>query len=287
LGNIELEKTKTLNALTSYFPDYIQFDGSNYITHNKRLSIPTVIKNIALITAPNSDGQRDFQHELHNDASNFIFHVDEYLCQIQGNNAHSSILEQLDLIEKSTQKYDVVVIVRGGGSQTDLSSFDTYELALRTATYRTPILAGIGHERNVSILDLMCNSSLKTPTKVAAFICEHNQIFAAEINDLQNEILFYSNQLLVNCKDDLKRIGQKIIDTTASTIKNEHHKLEKASLIANLLSPNNVLARGYSIIRKDGNIITNSKNVVITDSIEIEFMNEKLVAIVTEKTNKI
>lgn len=169
IGTLELEKQQTLERLVKENPTTIQLFDGVYRTFNNRLALPLVINKIALVTAPNSDGQRDFQQETKLNKHQYTFFVTEFLTTIQGDNAHKLILEQLQLIEQSEEHFDVVAIVRGGGSQTDFKPFDDYELAKYVAHFPIPIFTGIGHDRNQSIVDLMAREQ-KTPTKVASLL---------------------------------------------------------------------------------------------------------------------
>jgi exodeoxyribonuclease VII large subunit len=286
LGNIELEKTRILNELITEHSDVISFDGVDYHTYNKSLHVEPVIKNIALITAPDSDGQRDFLHEIRNSKINFNYEIHEFLTQMQGNQAHNSIIEQLKIIKENVIAFDIVVIARGGGSQTDLNAFDHFDLALHTASYSIPIFAGIGHERNISILDMMCYKSLKTPTKVAAYINEHNTIFASEIIDLGNEINYHSKQLLFSHHEQLTKLNDKINIAAKNLLVRQKNEIEKAKLITELVSPNKILARGFTIIRKNGKIVSNADSININDNLEIEFMNDYITSKTLSKKKK-
>ncbi|MCX6272312.1 MAG: exodeoxyribonuclease VII large subunit, partial [Bacteroidetes bacterium] len=155
IGNLELEKKKILNRLLAENPDVIHYVDGNYITVNKRLTLPLALQRIALLTAPQSDGLRDFRHELEENPYGYRFIIDEYLTQIQGRRAEYQIVDQLEAIARLKNRYDIAVIARGGGSQLDFGPFDTYEAGLAVAGFNLPLITGIGHERNVSIVDMM------------------------------------------------------------------------------------------------------------------------------------
>jgi len=283
LGNIELERKAILHRLVKENPKIIAFDGQYYFTINKQLSIPKIIRKIAIITAPNSDGQRDFLHELKNNPNSFVFEIDEYLTQIQGNGASESILKQLQNIAASKSNYDVIAIVRGGGSQTDFTAFENYNLALAIAAFPIPIITGIGHERNISIADLMSNNALKTPTKVATYIIENNCDFEEDLMQNYSSILQYSFQIIDNCKSELENIKSDLTQSTKNIISTQKQNLENVNLTLKLLSPENVLARGYAIVSKNKSIVTNGETLNENDSINIKFLNENIDAIITKK----
>jgi len=278
LGNLELQRQQVLEKLIAESYGTIQFDGENYITQNKLLELPTVIKNIALITAPNSDGQRDFVHELKNNLLGFHFNIDEYLTTIQGDTAAKNILIKLAEIANGKQIYDVVIIIRGGGSQTDFEVFEHYELAKTIAGFSIPIFTGIGHQRNVSIADMMSNMSFKTPTKVANYIFENNKLFFEELQQLKENLVDISISILSSEKEQILSDKQQLKESVNHIITNEKHQLEKLSLTVKLLSPKNVLARGYAIITKNNITLIDGKSLSKNDEIEIQFLNEAIQA---------
>jgi len=260
LGAIELQRQATLVQLLAYNPENIALINGEYVTYNNKLLLPKVIQKIALITAPGSDGERDFKHELKNNAFGYHFEVDSYLTQIQGKDADKAILSQLNLILSIGKKYDLVAIVRGGGSQLDFSAFDTYDLGLKIASFPIPIIAGIGHERNVSIADLMCFSSLKTPTKAASFIIEHNTIFEQQIDRLKARLVYVADGIIQSSKNNIERAAVALKNAAVIYFKDKHNALNQKSLTIKLLDPSNVLARGYAILQnKDGIIMQADK----------------------------
>ena len=260
IGSLELERQKTLERLLKENPKTIQLFDGVYYTYNNRLSLPLVISNIALITAPNSDGQRDFNQEIFKNKHGYTFNIKEYLTTIQGDNAHKLILEQLKQIEKSTEQFDVISIVRGGGSQTDFKPFDDYELAQYVANFPVPIFTGIGHDRNQSIVDLMAREQ-KTPTKVASLIVEHNFEFENQLIELKTNFFDLIAEQIQNAKDDL----------------------DNAKRIIKLSSPQGILNRGFAIISINNKIITDPKNIKENSELQTLLKDETIYSIVTKK----
>ena len=285
LGKIELERQQTLQKLVAENPDTITLKDGEYITKNKKLFAPAVLQRIALITAPDSDGQRDIKHELENNPYGYQFHITEFLTQIQGNNADQLIIKKFLEVSKKKNDFDVVVVVRGGGSQIDFAAFDTYEMGKTIAEFDLPIIAGIGHERNVSIADLMCYASVKTPTKAGGYIVEHNAQFEAGLLELQNRMtenisnkLVSENQNLNQAIDDLKFYAQNVIDK-------QNHQLEKFAIALKHLNPENVLKRGYAIVMKNNKIISNPDLINKDDTINVLMKQTSIAATVTGKNN--
>ncbi|MDB5240996.1 MAG: exodeoxyribonuclease, partial [Spirosoma sp.] len=203
LGNLERERQAVLDRLVEEHPDLVWLEAGQYITANQLLPRPAVMQRLALISAPNSDGWRDFRHELANNAHGYTFKVDEYLTQVQGTGAERAICTQLERIRSSNVSYDAVVIVRGGGSQLDFGSFDTFLMGHTVAGFDIPILAGIGHERNVSLTDMLCHESVKTPTKAAAFLIEHNRQFEENCLQLRDRLGIVAREALHIAREQL------------------------------------------------------------------------------------
>jgi exodeoxyribonuclease VII large subunit len=267
LGAIELQRQATLRQLVEKNPHTISLINGAYVTLNAKLMLPMVLQKIALITAPGSDGERDFKHELMHNALGYYFEVDSYLTQIQGKDADKAILGQLDLILNIGKKYDLVAIVRGGGSQLDFSAFDTYDLGLKIATFPIPVVAGIGHERNVSITDLMCFSSLKTPTKAASFIIEHNGIFEQQIERLKSRLVYVADGIIQSSKNNVERASVALKNAALIFFKDKHNALNQKTLTVKLLDPSNVLARGYAILQNQNGIIMQADKLKKGDKI--------------------
>ncbi len=261
LGILELERQQTLEKLLKENPKTIQLFDGVYKTYNNRLQLPLVIENIALITAPNSDGQRDFQQEIKRNKHDYTFSVTEFLTTIQGDTAHKLILEQLNLIEKNKQRFDVVAIVRGGGSQTDFKPFDDYELSKCVANFSIPIFTGIGHDRNQSTVDLMAREQ-KTPTKVASLFIEHNFEFENSLIDLKTRLADAVKEGLENAKDELGH----------------------AKRIVKLSSPQAILNRGFAIIMSNNKIVVDPKTIKENSQLQTLLKDETIYSTVTKKT---
>jgi exodeoxyribonuclease VII large subunit len=262
LGSLELERQKTIDRLLKENPQTIQLFDGIFRTYNNRLPLPPIIKNIALITAHKSDGQRDFIQEAKNNKHGYTFSVKEFLTTIQGENASQLILEQLELIEKDNTIFDVVAIVRGGGSQTDFKPFDDYDLSRCIATFTIPVFTGIGHDRNQSIIDLMAREQ-KTPTKVASLIIEHNFEFENNLIELKSRFFDLIERKLQTAKD----------------------RLENARRIVKLSSPQTILDRGFAIITINDKIVTNPKDIKKNSEMQTILRNETIYSTVNKKTS--
>ncbi len=260
LGTIELERQATLDKLLKENPNEIQQIGEYYRTISNSLPLPIVVQRIALITAVNSDGQRDFLKEISENKFGYQLEVREYLCTIQGDTAHELIIQQLNEIEKEKDHFDVVAIVRGGGSQTDFEPFEKYDLAKKVALFPLPIFTGIGHDRNISIVDLMARP-YKTPTKVAAQLIEYN---------------FEFENLMLRLKE---RFDQEAIQLMHSA----KEELSKVKRLVKMASPSSTLKRGFAIISKNKKIVVHPTQISLGDTVDIELMNEILTSQILKK----
>ena len=260
VGKLELERKQILDRLVSENPSIQLLSNGSYNTPNRQILLPTVFKSIALITAPNSDGQRDFNKVIDDNKYGYAFAVTPFLTTIQGDTASLLILQQLQLIKASNLHFDVVVIVRGGGSDIDFKSFNDYELAKAIALFPTPILTGIGHDRNTSIADLMARQ-LKTPTEVATFILENNMSFEREIEILKERFFYSIDKALKEASTALTGYRQRV--------KNLH--------------PTTILNKGFAIVKMNDKIITNPQNINTADEIQVILKAETIYSTITKK----
>lgn len=263
IGQIEIEKQKTLDRLLAENPQTIKLVDGKYFTLNKVLELPIVIQNIALITAPESDGQRDFIKELETNQYGYKIFVTQFATMVQGDKAHENILQQLHLIKSNRLLFDAIAIVRGGGSQTDFKSFDNYDLAKCVAEFPVPIFTGIGHDRNTSITDMMARE-LKTPTKVAAFMVDYNFSFEQKIVDFKNRFFNAVDYQLQTSNENLKNIKR----------------------LLKSYDPVNTLKKGYAIVMHENKIITNAKSLKATDEIQTLLQDEIINSTVTKKSKQ-
>ena len=260
LGTIELERQQTLDRLLKENPATIRLLDGVYRTFNNTLPLPTVMQRVALLTAPESDGQRDFKQEMIKNKHGYSFSIAEFLTQIQGDSAHLLILQQLRLIEKEKRNFDVVAIVRGGGSQTDFKPFDDYEVCRQIAGFSIPVITGIGHDRNTSIADLMARQQ-KTPTKVASLIVDHNLEFENRLLELKERFLANVSDLLQRAKTDLSELKR----------------------LVRLVSPSTILSKGFAIVQIGDRIIIDPKMIKADSRLKTQLKNETIHSTVTTK----
>jgi len=259
---------------------------------NKELPFPTLPQRIAVITSPTAAGYEDFMHQLATNEQGFQFYIKLFPALMQGEKTEESIISALEKIYPHEDKFDVVVIIRGGGSTSELSSFDSYQLAANCAQFPLPVITGIGHERDESVLDLVANVRRKTPTAVATFLIEFMEneakrldgwvSFFTSIPDfLHNNIERINNlSVLISRNAELFLLSKrKLLDEFWVSLKHRVSNLivenkrfvELKEQYIHLVSPENVLKRGYSLTFKNGKIVKQAAELTVDDEIVIQF----------------
>ena len=151
---------------------------------NKTIPLPMLIQNIAVVSSPTAAGYGDFCHQLDGNAMNYRFRHKLFAATMQGELTEPTIIQALEAIANDNEAWDAVVIIRGGGAVSDLNGFETYNLANHCAQFPVPIITGIGHERDTTVLDEVACVSLKTPTAVADFLIARMDMNAQKIQAL-------------------------------------------------------------------------------------------------------
>ncbi len=190
LNIIDIEPTYTIGDLAKKRLEIIKrLENEGVINMNKELDIPIVAQKIAVISSDTAAGYGDFVNQLENNNNSYKFYYKLFPALMQGDKAEESIINALDKIYKHEDFFDLVVIIRGGGSKSDLSCFDNYWLAYNIAQFPLPVISGIGHERDDTIVDIVANVKVKTPTAAAEFLISRVENFDEYLFDLQNEFV--------------------------------------------------------------------------------------------------
>ena len=223
----------------------------------KELQLPMFCQRVAVISSANAAGYGDFVNQLENNEYDFRFHTQLFPATMQGEGVEQSVILALEKIYKmhlgfkNNEKFDCVVIIRGGGATSDLSGFDTLALAENVANFPIPIITGIGHERDESVLDMVSHTRVKTPTAAAAFLINHLKVVLDLIEgaeqrisskvrqqmDVQKiQLLHYSQQIpslfsLVKTRQEacIVRLQNNLLLSISSRLQEEHHLLDIVS----------------------------------------------------------
>ena len=237
LGDIARQRQQTIAQLKA--------DG--LLDAQQLLPLPTLIHRIAVISSPQAAGYEDFKHQL--DASPYRFETTLFGATMQGETAARSILAALEEISNTSLPsmersglglpYDAVVIIRGGGATTDLSCFDNYELCAVCAQYELPVLTGIGHTRDISILDLVAHEALKTPTAVAEWLIHRLDEQSARIENL----------------------FLRLARTAERQILIRRHRVDLLEQRLAACNPERIYRMGYSLLTKNGQVIRSVSDI--------------------------
>src|SRR4030042_3338129 len=178
------------------------------INLNKQIPLPLVPQRIAVISSVTAAGYGDFINHINDNPYGYkIFHT-LYQSSMQGQEAEASIISALRKIKDHRDIYDAVVIVRGGGSQIDLSCFDTHGLAVEVAQFPLPVITGIGHERDDTIVDIAAHTKLKTPTAAAEFLLSGMRSFEERLLNAQRILIHRAKELIGNEGHRLQNLAQ-------------------------------------------------------------------------------
>jgi len=215
LGDLEREKKEVLDKL----------ENEGVIDMNKELDLSLVPKSIAIISSETAAGYEDFLTQLNNNQHNFVYHTKLFTAFMQGEKVEESIIAALDRIYEYHKYFDLVVIIRGGGSKIELGVFDNYNIAYYITQFPLPIFTGIGHERDTSICDIVAHTSLKTPTAVAEFVIEQSENYMYLINDLGKEFNSEAKWILEQQKNSLKQLDVNFTSSISKIIDNSFYRL--------------------------------------------------------------
>lgn len=270
-----------------------QLKKEGVLNLNKELSFPLLPQRIAVISSATAAGYDDFRNQLEQNEQGYSFYIELFPSVMQGDRVESSILSSLDAILARLDEFDVVIIIRGGGATSDLSGFDTYLLAASCAQYPLPIITGIGHERDDTVLDSVAYKRVKTPTAAAEFLLDCMDLAANQLITLSNKIregaknllvkeknrleLFQqriprlANALLSNNKINLTGLSSRLNQSIVQYLSTEKHRLSLVSQSIKYASPEFILKRGYSLTTCNGKIIKSISDVSTGDVLTTQF----------------
>lgn len=206
LGDLEQQRLKTIAQLKE--------DG--VFDLNRELEFPLVPQRIAVISSSNAAGYQDFMNEL--DSYIYTFDVELFEAVMQGNGAEDSIIYALGRVASRSDDFDAVVIIRGGGSQSDLSFLNSYMICFHIAQFPLPVVAGLGHDKDQSVLDMVAALSLKTPTAVAGYMVERLAGFFERVLAVGNEIDNIARRIIMQRKKDVDMFGSLLRERSVSVV---------------------------------------------------------------------
>lgn len=266
-----------------------QLEEDGVLTLNKELDMPVLPQRIAVISSHTAAGYGDFCHQLLHNPYGFFFYTELFPALMQGDRVEESILAAFDKILIRKNEFDAVVIIRGGGATSDLSGFDTYLLAAACAQFPLPVITGIGHERDDTVLDSVAHTRVKTPTAAAEYLINRMSEAARSLEQLivslQERVLYrldkerqalisYRSRIpsvafgkVAQSKMELLTVRKDLSRSLTLSFAQYQHQLELLSQRLKDASPERQLMRGYSVTLKDGKAVKDVNELETGDEI--------------------
>ena len=285
----DIDPTYTLGDMARKRQEIIrQLKEEGVFDLQKELTLPLFCQRIAVISSETAAGYGDFCNQLTDNPYGFQFQTQLFPAIMQGESIEQSIINALERIYD--QPFDCVVIIRGGGATSDMSGFDTLALAEHVANFPLPIITGIGHDRDESILDMVSHTRVKTPTAAAALLIDHLKEVLDTVNNAQNSITRLVQQKLSTLSTQLSSVSEAIprlfsivktrqeakIDALQQRLPMlierrflaENHRLQLMEEKLKALDPQLLLKRGYSITLHKGRAVKDATTLKAGDEIE-------------------
>ena len=247
---------------------------------NKELEFPLLPQRVAVISSATAAGYGDFCDQLLNNRYGFVFYPRLFPAPMQGNGAEQGVIAALDAIAGDIDNWDVVVIIRGGGATSELGCFDTYDLANNCAQFPLPIITGIGHLRDESILDIVAHTSAKTPTAAAEFLIHAMLANEATLTELQNSIATAVARRIEDEKRRIETLVGQIPVHTALYMQAQRHRLDLFQQRIEAASPEHILSLGYSITRLNGKAVRDTATLKPGEEVETTVANGTFTSII-------
>lgn len=314
LGDMARQRLEILNRLRS----------EGIIDMNKQLPWADVAQRVAVISAAGAAGYGDFMNQLHNNPSGIKFYTCLFPAVMQGQSTVTSVIAALERINDYADLFDCVVIIRGGGSTSDLNSFDNYDLAANVAQFPLPVICGIGHDRDNTVVDSVASVRVKTPTAAAEWLLDRAQSALDHVNALTDMVVDSATQMLSGARQqlayftsgiplmadnivvrhrarlqqiaaaipvvaarridgagkDLAFASQRLAMAARQCVANERQRVTGLEKQVELLSPDRVLRRGYSLTLRDGHVVTSASSLRAGDSLVTRFADGERTSVV-------
>ncbi|WP_455584163.1 exodeoxyribonuclease VII large subunit [Bacteroides sp.] len=304
----DIDPTYTLGDMARRRREILrQLEEEGVLTLNKELEMPVLPQRIAVISSATAAGYGDFCHQLQYNSRGFFFYTELFSALMQGNQVEESVLAALDCINHRLDDFDVVVIIRGGGATSDLSGFDTYLLAAACAQFPLPIITGIGHERDDTVLDSVAHTRVKTPTAAAELLisrmdeaADQLEYLSARLQEGASAFLEREYRRLSSCQSRipslvvrrlsdarlrLLTLHKDLMQSSTVMLSRQRHRLELLQQRISDASPDKLLSRGYSITLKNGIPVTDVSCISPGDEITTRLHKGELTSIVNRKSN--
>lgn len=295
LGELEKEKKESI----------LRLQQEGIYNANKGIPFPLIPKRLAIISVETSKGLSDFYKIINNNPWGYKIETTLYPALLQGDKSIASIIKQLVIIAERTENYDAVAIIRGGGGEVGLSSYNNYTLAKAIAIFPIPVLTGIGHSTNETVSEMVAFKNAITPSELADFLIQKFHNFSIPLDQAQERLIYNVHQLFESEKSKLQECALMLNWSSKNHVKSENHslnmlsqklhvysthflkqqqnELDNLARLIKMADPSLLLKRGFSISKKDGKVITSKAELNIGDEIETLFIDGSTRSTVTLK----
>ncbi len=286
-----------------------QLEADGILHDNQQLPMPVLPRRIAVVSSPQAAGYGDFCKQVQDNDYGYSFQLKLFPALMQGRGVEESVIAALEQIADEADQWDVVVIIRGGGATSDLSDFDSYPLAACVALMPLPVITGIGHERDETVLDHVAHTHLKTPTAVGAFLIERMVEAEARLEGLAQRIAHATSDRLSGEKQRILRLTttlpmafrmeisrrerglEALLHRLSMAIRDEMqgqvHRIDLLEQRLRGLDPDVMLKRGYSISLVDGHLVTDISSLAAGQELVTRTYNGEITSTIkTCKTRK-
>ena len=266
LGDMARQRREIIDRLTR----------EGVIDMNKTLPWVDVPQRIAIISANGAAGYGDFINQIENNTYGVKFYPCLFTAMMQGVNTVPSVMAALMRINDNIQMFDCVVIIRGGGSTSDLNSFDNYDLASTIAQFPIPVIVGIGHERDVTVLDYVAAMRVKTPTAAAEFLIQRGSDALARLNDLSNTIVSTARDIVAHSREQLTYYTSIIPTTARRLIDTSRLRLNNYSSTIPLTVGNRLGSERTRLAHRTDNINEAIAKVMMREKMRLQALTDKV-----------
>ena len=296
LGDLERQRQQTIAQL--------QQDGVWEM--NREVTLPTVVQRVAVVSSVNAAGYQDFCKEL--EKSTYRFEVTLFDAFMQGEAAEQSIIDALCRVADRMEEFDAVVMIRGGGSRSDLNCFNAYRLCSYVAQFPLPVITGIGHDKDTSVADMVAHTALKTPTAVAGWLVERMSGIdgwldgaALQLHDGVLRLTRREQLHLEELTGDLRHLPAGVLRQRGLELENRNEAFRQAvelflrqqqqrlATTAELIesrSPRHILRMGFAVVRSEGRAVRSASGVTAGQRLEIEVADGRFAAEVVARTTE-
>ncbi len=245
---VDIDPAYTLGDMARRRKEIIRrLEEEGVLTLNKELEMPLLPQRVAVISSATAAGYGDFCNQLLNNSDGLVFYPHLFAAVMQGDKVEASVIAALNAIYKEVDRWDVVVIIRGGGATSDLSGFDTYDLAANCAQFPLPIITGIGHERDDTVIDMVSHTRVKTPTAAAEFLINRMRETAS---DLERYISYFHQtipEMIAHSKERLEQWVARIPSRVQMRLQHERFRQERMAVRMNTAWQTRFLREEYRL----------------------------------------